>query len=161
MAFQDSALRLMLREGGYVNNPSDKGGETKWGISKLSFPEVDIKSLTMDDAAKIYKAQYWDKLQLDRLSPDIADKVFDLAVNAGVHEAVLVLQRATRGCHASPLEEDGVLGNHTAMVVSGIKIDLLLAALRCEAAGFYRVLVAKDPTQAVFISDWLTRAYTV
>ncbi len=52
-------------EGGYVNDPVDPGGETKYGISKRANPEVDIKNLTLDGAIAIYKRKYWDRYQLD------------------------------------------------------------------------------------------------
>lgn len=51
--------RLLVVEGGYVNDPNDPGGETKYGISKRSYPHVDIKNLTKDDAKKIFVENYF------------------------------------------------------------------------------------------------------
>ena len=53
-------------EGGYVNDPNDPGGETNYGISKRSYPEVDIKNFSLGDAITIYKRDYWDAYHLDR-----------------------------------------------------------------------------------------------
>ena len=52
--------RILGHEGGYVNDPQDPGGETNWGISKRSYPGEDIKNLTLDQAAAIYRRDYWD-----------------------------------------------------------------------------------------------------
>lgn len=59
-AFFDKAIPTILRnEGGYVNNPTDPGGETNFGISKRSFPDVDIKNLTQEKAVAIYRSSFW------------------------------------------------------------------------------------------------------
>jgi hypothetical protein len=49
----DEAVKMVLKhEGGYVNHPSDPGGETNFGISKRAYPEVDIANLTEEEAAE-------------------------------------------------------------------------------------------------------------
>ena len=56
----DRAFRFLIgEEGGYVNDPADPGGETKFGISKRAYPQLDIKSLTLDQAKAIYRRDYW------------------------------------------------------------------------------------------------------
>ena len=59
MKFEDIINDVFEKEGGYVNDPKDPGGETKYGISKRAFPNVDIKSITKEDAKKIYMDNYW------------------------------------------------------------------------------------------------------
>ena len=60
------AVKEVLKiEGGYVNNPNDRGGETKYGISKRAYPNVDIKNLTLDKAKQIYYNDYWYNIKLD------------------------------------------------------------------------------------------------
>lgn len=81
-------------EGGYVNDPNDPGGETKYGISKRSYPNEDIKNLTMDRAREIYKADYWDSCHCDELPHPLDIYLFDAAVNHGVVGAVKMLQRS-------------------------------------------------------------------
>jgi len=95
-------------EGGHSNDPQDPGGETKFGISKKSFPSLDIAALTIDDAKKIYKKDYWDIHSLDALPPDVALCVFDAAVNQGGGAAVEMLQDALR-----MVNTDGVMGAKT------------------------------------------------
>lgn len=85
--------RVIGHEGGYVNHPYDPGGETNWGISKRSYPDVDIKNLTRDDAKKLYYNDFW--LPIRGVSHDsIRFQVFDAAFNHGFGNAIRILQRA-------------------------------------------------------------------
>jgi len=79
------------QDGGYNNHPDDPGGETKWGISKRAYPNLDIKNLSLGQAFLIYKEDYYDKyksykppLDLDSVPMDYAICVFDTGVNCGV-----------------------------------------------------------------------------
>lgn len=83
------ALRFVLsKEGGYVNDPNDPGGETKWGISKRAYPTLDIKNLTEQQCIDIYLADYWNACGCNGLSPALGAAVFDSAVNCGVSRAI-------------------------------------------------------------------------
>ena len=72
------------KDGGYTNDPVDPGGETKWGISKRAYPDIDIKSLTKEEALLIYERDYWFKAGCDKMEKALAIAVFDSAVNCGV-----------------------------------------------------------------------------
>lgn len=88
MSFFDAAFSIVIgEEGGYVNDPHDPGGETKFGISKRAYPNLDIKNLTLEDAKAIYKRDYWDVMGCDALSWEMALIAFDAAVNQGVGAA--------------------------------------------------------------------------
>ncbi|KWT77357.1 glycosyl hydrolase 108 family protein [Candidatus Magnetominusculus xianensis] len=68
-AYYTAAVRFVLdAEGGYVNDPDDPGGETKYGISKRAYPSLDIKSLTIEDAKRLYRRDYWGRASCDALS---------------------------------------------------------------------------------------------
>jgi len=97
MADFERAFRVLVgEEGGYVNDPADPGGETKYGISKRAYPAIDIRNLTLDQAKAIYRRDYWDPLQLDRRPWGPALVLFDCAVNQGVGRArALLAQVAT------------------------------------------------------------------
>lgn len=69
-------------EGGYVNDPADSGGETKYGISKKQFPNLDIKNLTKDEAVAIYAKQYWNALW-EELPDALAFKFLDCSILHG------------------------------------------------------------------------------
>lgn len=91
----DKALEFVLKwEGGYVNDPDDAGGETKYGISKRAFPNLDIKNLTLEQAKEIYESQYWTRAGCPWLkSYELATVVFDTAVNCGVGFAKSCLEK--------------------------------------------------------------------
>lgn len=106
----EQAVGFVLKEqieGGYVNDPRDPGGETNFGISKRSYPKLNIKALTRDDAIAIYKRDYWDACKCDELPPEIAVAVFDCAVNQGTGIAPRLLQKALR------VTADGIIGPKT------------------------------------------------
>lgn len=94
MNFDTAFDRLIGHEGGYVNDPNDPGGETKWGISKRSYPHLVIVNLTREQAREIYKRDFWHRIEGDRLHDGVAFQMFDLAVNSGIETAVRLLQRA-------------------------------------------------------------------
>ena len=78
-------------EGGYVNDPRDPGGETNMGISKRSYPHLDIANLTREDAVEIYRRDYWMKSGANELSWPLCLTHFDFAVNAGTWRANVTL----------------------------------------------------------------------
>lgn len=82
--FKDAFDFTIGWEGGYVNHPSDPGGETKFGISKRAYPHLNIRKLTIDQAKKIYKKDYWDAAGCKDMKWPLSCVVFDMAVNMGV-----------------------------------------------------------------------------
>lgn len=153
---------VLAHEGGLVDHRNDTGGVTNYGISAAANPGVDIANLTREAAIGIYWTKYWEDNSYDLLPEAIATKTFDLAVNMGRHAAVTCLQRALRSC-GERVDMDGVLGPQTAGAVEEVYTVCgiaLLTALRSEAAGQYRVILARDPSQAVFSTGWIERAYS-
>ncbi len=83
-----AALKFALKwEGGYVNDPDDPGGETKYGISKRAHPEVDIKNLTVAQAGEIYKREYWDSIGLDSIAGKMIPRRDAMRLAAAITEA--------------------------------------------------------------------------
>lgn len=74
-----------------MNDPHDPGGETNFGISKRSYPNLDIRNLTADDAVRIYRQDYWLPAGCDKLPAPLALLVFDTAVNMGLGAAAKLL----------------------------------------------------------------------
>ena len=95
--FDEIIEGVLEHEGGYVNDPTDLGGETNYGITKRFYPDVDIKNLTKEGAKEIYKKDYWDKNKVDDLPDDLKHIYFDMCVNQGRGSAVRILQRAING----------------------------------------------------------------
>lgn len=152
--------QTLAHEGGYSKNSSDAGGETNYGISKRSYPDVDIKNLTLEEAKAIYKRDFWDNQGYSQIQDiDLASKVFDLGVNMGTKNAVILLQRALKANGFKTLEDDGVYGSATKEALNTADTKKVLIALRSEAAGYYRRIVASNSSQKVFLKGWLNRAY--
>jgi lysozyme family protein len=150
---------LMYHEGGYVKDPQDAGGKTKYGISKRSYPHLDIKNLTRDQAKQIYFVDFWMKAKCEQIEDEnIAIKLFDLTVHIGIPQAVRLIQRALRAAGTS-VAEDGIIGPVTLKAINEVDQTDLLAALKSEAAGYYRLIANANPSQQRFISGWLQRAY--
>ena len=155
MAAFDDAVRVVLKhEGGYVNHPEDPGGETKYGISKRSYPDLNIKALTKEDAIDIYRRDWWDKYGYGMLPDDIAIKVFDLAVNMGAGQAHQLLQIALNDC-GTHLVIDGKLGAKTVAAVNTASPDSLMFHLLDRGEMYYRRL-----NKPQFLAGWLRRLYS-
>tara|TARA_R110001632_G_scaffold168787_1_gene287636 strand:- start:639 stop:1148 length:510 start_codon:yes stop_codon:yes gene_type:complete len=93
----DKSLKILLKhEGGYVNHPKDPGGETNLGVTKRVYQEwggsKNMKDLTQEDVAPIYKNNYWDRCKCDHLPSGLDLAVFDWAVNSGTGRAAKNLQ---------------------------------------------------------------------
>lgn len=124
MTFDDAFLRLVGHEGGYVNDPRDPGGETKYGISRRSYPGEDIAGMTLERAKTIYRRDYWGPAGCDAVPVGIKFDLFDMAVNSGVKPAVRTLQRAAG---LPDRAVDGVLGPRTLQAVQAMPEARLLA----------------------------------
>jgi len=144
----DSAFeRLIGSEGGYVNDLRDPGMETKFGISKRSYPDLDIKSLTIEQAKSIYKRDYWDRAHCDSLHPIIAFQVFDAAVNSGIGQSIRFLQRAIG------VADDGVIGPLTLAAIQRRETAELIARFNAERLEF----MTKLSTWEIFSKGWARR----
>ena len=83
-------------EGGYVDDPADPGGRTKYGISQRSYPDLDVRNLTKDNAIDIYWRDFWDKYRLDTdVAAAIRGKVFNMMVLMGPLPALSLAKKAT------------------------------------------------------------------
>lgn len=147
MLFDEAFSKLIGNEGGYVNDPKDPGGETKYGISKRSYPGEDIANLTLDRAKEIYKRDFWAPVGCDAVPDELKFDLFDTAVNSGVQAALKLLQRAC-GEH-----DDGVLGPLTLQAVQSVPA----ARLRARFAGHRLHLMTGLPTWERFGRGWAHR----
>lgn len=107
--------RLIHREGGYVNDPDDPGGETKYGISKRSYPDLDIAALTVEQARDIYWRDFVRPARIDQIRHrDVAEQILDWYVNSGV-KGIRSLQKALG------VASDGVIGPETLSALNKLK----------------------------------------
>jgi lysozyme family protein len=146
-AFDLAFAVVVGEEGGYVNNPADPGGETRFGVSKRAHPEVNIAALTLDQAKAIYKSGYWDKVRGDDLPPPLALLIFDSAVNNGPSAAAKWLQQAVGvGC-------DGIIGPATLAAIAKHALADVMAEFHARRILFQMTL----PTVATFGLGWARR----
>lgn len=162
MNFFDSFARLIGHEGGLSMRRDDRGnwtggrigeGElkgTKYGISAAAFPDLDIKSVTLDQAREIYYTRYWGPACCDMLPEALRYPVFDLAVNSGPGRAARLLQRAVGA------EEDGSIGPQTLMSIHNMPVDRVLRRLDAHRL----LLMAGDPTWPAHGRGWVIRVAT-
>ena len=152
MADFDLAIAVVLRnEGGYVSDPGDPGGETKYGISKHFYPGLDISALTVEAATEIYRRDFW---RYDGVTDQaVANKVFDLGVNIGMHKAVKLLQQSLPG-----LVADGAFGPETLAACNAADPIVLLSTLKNNAVLHYREVARTYPALKKFLAGWMKRA---
>ena len=136
------------------------GGETNFGISKRSYPNVDIKNLTREQAIEIYCRDWWDRYGYGEIEDlNVATKIFDLSVNMGPSPAHKLLQRAVNWVSEANLVEDGVLGSLTLKATNQADPQKVVEALRFMAARRYYELAKARPANRGFLLGWLNRAY--
>jgi len=136
---------------GYVNDPLDRGGETKFGVAKNANTDLNITTLTWEQAKAAYYVRYWLAGKCDRLPARIAVLHFDGCVNHGVARANKFLQRSVG------VNPDGVVGAITIAKAAAANEMQVLGSICTQREQFYRAIVAKNPGQARFLKGWLTR----
>lgn len=157
MALFDPAVKKLLKkEGGYVFDPDDKGGETKYGISKANYPSEDIKNVTVERAIFLYRRDYWDRLHLSEISDqNLAELMLDTAANMGAGTAGLYLKRAARSLGASV--PTSTLDSNTIKIVNRLNSSGLAKEIVSKRIDFYKKEAVKDPSQKKFLAGWVFR----
>lgn len=141
--FYKSFERVIGHEGGYTDDPNDRGnwtsgkvgeGElkgTKFGISAMSYPNLDIKNLTIDEAQIIYFNDFWVKNGIDQLPKAMQYQMFDASINHGFRNATKMLQRAV------DVADDGIIGKNTIKAVGQYDQLNLVLLFNNERLKFY------------------------
>ncbi len=155
--FSQAFAKVIQHEGDYVNDPADPGGETRYGISKRSYPDLDIARLTLERARSIYFSDFWLRPHFDKVRhAPLAIKLFDLGVNLGTGHIIRRLQQAVNDLTGDALKVDGLLGPKTLEAVNNYPHPAaLLAALKLHAGAYYLSLA--KATERRFLAGWLIR----
>ena len=162
-AFNLSFENVIGVEGGYTQDPEDTGNwtggrkgvgklnGTKYGVSAASYPSLDIKSITLDDAKAIYYRDYWQVINGDAFPFSISNALFDCAVNSGCSSATKLLQRSLG------VVSDGKIGKQTiAAAQAKDQTELLIDFLTARAV-FYARLAKFE----LYGKGWMKRLFTV
>lgn len=139
------------RKVGYVNDPDDVGGETKFGVAKNANQDLNIAGLTWDQAMQRYYEKYWLAGGCHLLSPRVAILHFDGCVNHGVGRASKFLQEVVGAV------VDGEVGPGTARAANSMNEFDVCRMLADRREKFYRGIVEAKPSQAKFLNGWLRR----
>lgn len=150
----DDINHILKIEGGLVNDPVDKGGETNFGISKVNNPEAwaDGK-VTADEARAIYMKKYVVSPGFDKIvDANLQAQLIDYSVNSG---AFIAIQKLQGVLNVTP---DGVLGPTTLTALSSADAHHVNNALVVARIKMIGKIISKNPTQLKFINGWLDRA---
>lgn len=147
MNFDEAFERLIGHEGGYINHPKDLGGETKYGISRRSYPGEDIPGMTLERAKTIYLRDYWGPAGCDVMPAGARLQVFDTAVNSGVRVAIRMIQRAVG------VVDDGILGSHTLQALQSMPASRFVARFNGQRLAHFADLA----TFPAFGRGWVRR----
>lgn len=160
---------IIGREGGYVNDPDDPGGPTKYGITQATLSDwrgrpvsaEDVRALGREEAGEIYRRRYFEAPRLSLAPESLQPFLLDAAVNHGPAAAVRMLQRVLADTGADGLGIDGRMGPETARAAADAYARMgswLLAALADERRRVYFGLAAARPALAKFLDGWIARA---
>lgn len=163
LAFRKAVTFVLISEGalyangtpkddlGYVNDPTDPGGETKGGISKRAFPHLDMQNLTLEKIVSLYHVRYWRAAHCADWSAPVALMVFDAAVQHGPVTAIELLQEI------SEAKSDGKVGPLTRAAVATLDAGYLVNRYSLRRARFYARIITKNQSQTRFIEGWHNR----
>lgn len=168
-AFNHAIAFVLGKEGGYVNDPTDKGGETKYGISDKrdgiadgmtdvdgdNKPDTRIKDLTLEQASQIYFRDYWYPSYCTDWPDGISLLVFDSAVQHGAKKAISLLQDAVG------VTADGIVGPKTTVAVISADPEWLLTRYLLRRARYYAEIIKGNPSQAKYLNGWFNRLDSV
>ncbi|HAV5510577.1 TPA: hypothetical protein MW699_003241 [Acinetobacter baumannii] len=172
---------LIKREGGYVNNPADRGGATKYGITQAVARENgykgNMKDLPLDVAKAIYRKNYWTLPRFDQvntISSAVAEELLDTGVNCGINFAKPLLQRALNLLNNqgkagyADLKVDGVYGSNTLGALKtylakrgkeGEKV--LVRVLNIMQGQRYIEICERNPSQEQFFYGWIANRVVI
>ena len=173
MADFSKALKIVLdHEGGYVNDPDDPGGETYRGVARnynpswsgwimidmlktrRGFPENLKGSKELQQAIReLYSVKYWHKIRGDKiLSQEVAESIFDFAVNAGATISAKLAQTVVK------VVVDGVIGPQTLAAVNKMDPELFTARFALAKVARYAYICQKRPASKKYFLGWVNRA---
>ena len=153
--FEKSLELVLQHEGGYTNHPSDPGGRTNLGVTQRVWEnyvghkvdETEMRSLTKELVAPLYRKEYWDAVHGDKLPCGADYLAFDFAVNAGSFRCIKTIQRALK------ITADGVIGPVTVKAIQDTNAEDFIRVFSAAKESFYRSLT----TFPTFGKGWLNR----
>lgn len=151
----DTAINFVLKmEGDYTLDPNDPGGETKYGISKKAYPNLDIKNLTVEQAKEIYKKDYWQVCKCDELPTPFAIALFDMGVNMGTKKSIRIMQISL------DIDADGIIGDNTITAAFKATRSQLKRFIANRLVEYHRIMDLNTNLN-VFALNWFYRTVSL
>lgn len=147
-------------EGGYANNPNDKGGCTMKGITIKTYRKYfgeyktcsDLKNITKEQWLHIFENGYWNPCKGDDIiDQSIANIIVDWAWMSGVKTAIKKIQKIIG------VEDDGIVGKQTLNAINSFPPDILFEIIYNERKKYYYNICENNPSQEVFLKGWMNR----
>lgn len=175
--FEKALFRLIGIEGDVANHPFDRGGETRYGVTKRLARAYGYDG-SMDEmpfslASEIYQLEFWEPLRCFEIAKNggdaLAFEIFEAAVNVGTRRSARWLQRALcllnrRGEDYADISQDGVIGRKTLgalralIAVRGGQGTLVLSRIHNAFQAMHYVNLAEaDYTQEAFMYGWVSK----
>lgn len=166
---EDMISTILAHEGGYVNDPADRGGATNFGVTQLTYSKwlgraasiADVKAMDVETAKEIYRANYYYKPRINGLPQDVQPLAFDCAINHGPIRAMKFIQSVVNLAGFGVITVDGICGPETMRKVQQAFDEMgnyFVNAVVDERVNFYEAIIERDPSQARFRNGWLKRA---
>ena len=159
MKFEIALAKVLDHEGGFVDDTRDPGGMTCLGVTRSVWQEWvghpvterEMRALTPDKVAPLYKRKYWDRVKADQLPDGLDYSVFDFAVNSGPGRAIKLLQSCV------DVKIDGDIGPVTIAAVNAANPRKLVFLYNDARLAFLKSL----PHWDVYKNGWSKRVASV
>lgn len=130
----------------------DRGGNTKFGISQRSYPNLDIDSIDLKTAEQIYYNDYWIKSKCDKVNYLIGGFLFDTSCTSGISASSKILQRSVG------TEPDGIIGKITLEIVNKLDFNVVLSKMVLERCKLHENIIKNNKSQEIYLKGWNNRA---
>lgn len=155
------SLILTLESKRVTDDPDDRGGLTKYGISQRQYPDLDIANLSEADAYTLFEDDFWRKYRIGEIeNQGIANQVFLLFIHMNPLHAAMIAQAAINACGRGivTVKPDGVMGTLTIRALNSLADGWLSNRIRIETIHYYFQLTEHDKSQLKYFRGWVRRA---
>lgn len=158
---------LRTWEGGYSNDPDDRGGATMWGVTLADYTKywrsrgkgtptaADLKRITAAEWDDILRSHYWTPVGADGITDEwVAYYIVDTCYNSGTGYVKRIQQLLG-------VAADGIVGKQTLAAINYQDPARLLNKLKAQRAAYYQSIASRRPNQQKFLRGWLRRCYAI
>jgi len=157
---------IFQNEGVYSNDPDDRGGATRFGLSEKYLRGIGyegvVEELTESSALSIYYSTLYDAYKLSRIEDwSVRTKLLDVMVNFGANTGISIFQNSVNEYGKFHIKVDGILGKKTVYAINNTTSKLLLEKVKEISAQEYIDICISNPTQIKFLKGWMKRAFRI